>query len=272
MPRAIFHCHSTYSDGELTLKELRELFVAERFDFACMTDHAEFFDDASLRAYAEECDALSDERFRFVAGLEYDCERRMHVLGYGVTALASTEDPQSVIRHIEARGGVSVIAHPMDSMFDWIETFDALPDGIETWNTKYDGRYAPRAGTFRLLQRLRQRRPDMRAFYGTDLHWRHQARVLSNEVTCDADDLRRLPSSARDAVLAALRRGAFAGLHGDSRLPSDGQLSDEALARFEAVNNRYHLWRGLLKRAKKMSGRLGKRLPAPIKSQLRRIF
>src|SRR5947209_8955562 len=111
MPRAIFHCHSTYSDGELTLAELRELFVAEGLDFACMTDHAEFFDDESLRAYRDECDALSDERFRFVAGLEYECERRMHVLGYGVTTLAATTDPQAVIRHIEAAGGVSVIAH-----------------------------------------------------------------------------------------------------------------------------------------------------------------
>src|SRR5438477_5111485 len=44
-------------------------------------------------------------------------------------------------------------------------------------------------------------------------------------------------------------------------------VSDDSLARFEAVNTRYHLWRRFLKRAKRMSGRLGKRLPAPIKSQ-----
>ncbi|HEX8723195.1 MAG TPA: PHP domain-containing protein, partial [Pyrinomonadaceae bacterium] len=182
MPRAVFHCHSTYSDGECTLAELRELFVAEGVDFACMTDHAEFFDGERLRAYREECDALSDDAFRFVAGLEYECERRMHVLGYGVTTLAGTTDPQEVIRHIEAAGGVSVIAHPMDSMFDWIETFDALPDGVEAWNSKYDGRYAPRAGTFRLIGRLRARKPGLRAFYGTDLHWRHQYRGLLNVV------------------------------------------------------------------------------------------
>jgi hypothetical protein len=35
----------------------------------------------------------------------------------------------------------------------------ALHRGIETWNSKYDGRYAPRSGTFALLQRLRQRAP-----------------------------------------------------------------------------------------------------------------
>lgn len=273
MPRAVFHCHSTYSDGECTLAELRELFVAEGVDFALMTDHAEFFDEGRLRAYREECDALSDERFRFVAGLEYECERRMHVLGYGVTTPAGTTDPQAVIRHVEAEGGVSVIAHPMDTMFEWIETFDALPTGVETWNTKYDGRYAPRAGTFRLLRRLQERKPEMRAFYGTDLHWRHQYRGLSNVVGCEAEALRRDAAGAREAVLAALRRGDFAGVRaGTIELPSSGVLSEEQLARFESVNGRYHLWRKFLKRAKSMSGLVGRRLPAPVKSRLRRIF
>jgi len=272
MPRAVFHCHSTYSDGECTLAELRELFVAEGVDFACMTDHAEFFDEDSLRAYREECEALSDGRFRFVAGLEYECERRMHVLGYGVTTPAGTTDPQAVIRHIESEGGVSVIAHPMDSMFEWIETFDALPTGVEAWNTKYDGRYAPRAGTFRLIGRLQRRKPELRAFYGTDLHWRHQYRGLSNVVRLDTGALGGDAGGARAAVLAALRRGDFAGDKGGAELPSSGALSDEQLARFESVNGRYHLWRNFLKRAKRMSGRVGKRLPAPIKAQLRRIF
>src|SRR3712207_4736603 len=131
MHRGAFHCHSTYSDGECTLAELREMFVAAGLDFVCMTDHAEFFDEEKLRAYVQECESLSDERFRFVAGLEYECERRMHVLGYGVTTLAGTTDPQGVIRHIEREGGVSVIAHPMDSMFEWIETFDTLPRSEE---------------------------------------------------------------------------------------------------------------------------------------------
>ncbi|HVF66676.1 MAG TPA: PHP domain-containing protein [Pyrinomonadaceae bacterium] len=265
MHRGAFHCHSTYSDGECTLAELRDMFVAAGLDFVCMTDHAEFFDDAKLRAYVAECESLSDERFRFVAGLEYECERRMHVLGYGVTTLAGTTDPQGVIRHVEREGGVSVIAHPMDSMFDWIETFDTLPSGVEAWNTKYDGRYAPRRGTFKLIRRLQERKPELRAFYGTDFHWRHQYRALSNVLTLEG-------TPTRDAVLAALRRGDFAGVKGELELPSSGELSEDLLARFDSVNSRYHLWRSFLKKAKKMSGRIGKRLPAPVKAQLRRIF
>jgi hypothetical protein len=188
----------------------------------------------------------------------------MHVLGYGVTSLVQTTDPQEVIRHVEAAGGVSVIAHPMDTMFPWIETFDALPSGIETWNTKYDGKYAPRSGTFRLLGRLQERRPEMKAFYGTDFHWRNQFRGLSNVFECEAP--------TREAVLAAMRSGAYSGVKDKFKLPSSGQLSEDWLARYERLNARYHRWRKWLMKAKRSSGLVGRSLPAPIKSRLRKIF
>lgn len=264
MFRGVIHCHSTYSDGEFTLGELRERFLAEGLDFVCMSDHAEYFDEDSLRAYVAECDALSDSRFRFVAGLEYNCERRMHVLGYGVTKLAGTTDPQAVIRHIDAEGGVSVIAHPMDSMFDWIETFETLPRGVEAWNTKYDGRYAPRPATFRLIHRLQERRPDLLAFYGTDLHWRKQYRRLVFAVTA--------PELTGAGVIAAMKAGDFSALKDKLELPSHGRLPEPLLARFGTANARYNRVQKLFKRAKRMSGSFGKSLPAPVKAQLRRLF
>lgn len=264
MLRGVIHTHSTYSDGEYTLAELREVLMAAGCSFACMTDHAEFFDDRKLADYVRECESLSDERFRFVAGLEYECERRMHVLGYGVTTLAGTTDPQRVISHIERAGGLSVIAHPMDSMFDWIETFEVLPRGIETWNSKYDGRDGPRPGTFRLLARLRRRRPGMLAFYGVDYHWRKQFRALYSLVECE--------TNGREEVLAALSAGRYVGAKGDLRLPSSGELPEPLLAEFGAANSRSMRRRRLIKRVKKMADRLGLKLPAPVKAQLRRIF
>jgi hypothetical protein len=264
MLRGVIHTHSTYSDGEYTLGELREVLTAEGCSFACMTDHAEFFDEATLRAYVAECEALSDEKFRFVAGLEYECERRMHVLGYGVTTLAGTTDPQRVIEHIERAGGVSVIAHPMDSMFEWIETFEVLPRGVEAWNSKYDGRAAPRPGTFHLITRLRRRRPEMLAFYGVDYHWKKQFRGLHLLVECDAP--------RREEVLAALGEGRFVGAKGELRLPATGELPASLLAEFGAANARAMRRRRLIKKMKKMADRLGLKVPAPVKAQLRRIF
>lgn len=264
MLKGAIHVHSTYSDGEFTLAELREVYSALGCRFVCMTDHAEAFDAAKLADYVAECARLSDEQFQFIAGLEFSCDRRMHVLGFGVTGLAETTDPQAVIRHIKAAGGLSVIAHPMDSAFEWIESFDELPDGIETWNSKYDGRYAPRPRTFALLARLQQRAPRMRAFYGQDLHWKRQHRGLINSLQID--------TPTRDAVLGAYERGDYQAIKDGFKLPSDGALSVEQLARFGDVNRRYARKRQLIKRAKKLIDRIGLRVPAPVKAQLRRIF
>ena len=204
----------------------------------------------------QECERLSDDTFQFVAGLEFGCEDRMHVIGYGVTVLAETTDPQEVIGHVDRLGGVSVIAHPKDAHFDWIEGFAVLPQGIETWNTKYDGRYAPRPATFALLERLQARRPQMRAFYGIDLHYRTQPRGLLTTITA--------PSRSRDDVLAALARGDFAGEHGALVLPSSGRLPADVLARFQRIDSRTGAVRRLARRA-------ARRIPAAVKRPLRRF-
>jgi hypothetical protein len=192
----------------------------------------------------------------------------MHVLGFGVTSLIVAPihqlDPQAVIRHIKSEGGVSVIAHPMESAFDWIETFDELPDGIETWNSKYDGRVAPRPGTFLLLDRLKLRSPAMRAFYGQDMHWKNQYRGLINLFECQ--------SATREGVLRAMTDGRYVAARGDLELPSSGALSEELLARFGRENASYARRRKIVKRAKQLADRIGVAVPAPLKSQLRRIF
>jgi hypothetical protein len=172
MLNGAIHIHSTWSDGEFTLAELRDVYRAAGCVFVGMTDHAESFSAESLERYVAECASLSDADFTMIPGLEFTCLNRMHVLGLGTTALATSRDPQDVIARIDELGGISVIAHPMDSAFAWIETFTTLPRGIEVWNTKYDGRYAPRVGTFDLLARLQARRSDMKAFYGQDMHWK----------------------------------------------------------------------------------------------------
>jgi len=264
MLKSALHVHSTYSDGEFTLAELKRIFADEGCSVVFMTDHDDHFDAPKLADYISECASLSDNRFLFLCGLEYRCEQDMHILGYGVTALANTQDPQKVIRHIEEQNGVAVIAHPKDSMFPWIESFTVLPLGIETWNSKYDGRYAPRPGTFELLQRLRSRRPDMRAFYGQDLHWKRQFRGLFTELECESVD--------RGAILQALAAGRYAGAKADLRLSSTGEISPELKARFAARHARSAIVRNLLKGSKKAMDKMGIPAPASIKSHLRRIF
>lgn len=264
MLKGALHIHSTYSDGEFTLPELRRIFLAENCTFICMNDHAEYFDTPKLMAYSEECHALSDDKLRFVVGLEYRCEKEMHILGYGATELAKSQDPQTIIRHIDSQGAISVIAHPKNEFFSWIETFETLPQGIETWNSKYDGRYAPRPGTFALLQRLKKRRPQMHAFCGQDLHWKKQFRGLFVEL----DDESAQPAE----IIRALSLGTFKGRKGELRLPSSGILPKELLNQFAHAQNKSYRVRRVLKEGGKALDRAGIKVPDSIKTQLRRIF
>jgi hypothetical protein len=264
MLKGALHVHSTYSDGEFTLRELRDAFLSDGCSFVCMSDHAEFFDQQSIERYISECESLSDDSFRFVAGLEYRCEREMHILGYRATKLTESSDPQEVIRHIDSQGALSVVAHPKNDFFEWIESFDTLPLGIETWNTKYDGRYAPRPGTFALLLRLKNRAPQMHAFYGQDLHWKKQFRGMFITLECDSLD----PA----AILSALAAGRYNAEKDKLRLPSSGVLPEALLEEFDHVHARsYRMWQ-LMKTGKQVLDRMGIRIPESLKAQLRRIF
>lgn len=264
MLQGALHLHSTWSDGEFTLAELRDVLSTAGCLFACVTDHADHLDEDSLRAYLAECEALSDDRFRFIAGLEYPCDQRLHIAGYGATRPVASSDPSTVIRHIEAQGAVAVIAHPRDALFDWIAGLDAVPGGLEVWNSKYDGRYGPRASTFALLRQLQQRRHDCRAYYGQDLHWRTQYRGLFVEV--DA------VTNTGDAVLNALACGAFAGVKESLRFPSDGRVDETWLANVQRARGTSDRLRRALRVTKALLDRLGVPLPAALKSQARKAF
>jgi hypothetical protein len=263
MLKGVLHVHSTYSDGEFTLEELRDIFSRDGCRFVCVTDHADAFDADKLEAYRRECETRSDARFRFVAGLEFGCVNRMHILGYGVTALIQSTDPQEVIARIRSIDGVAVIAHPRDQAFGAIEAFEVLPHGIETWNTKYDGRYAPRPRTFALLGRL-QRRQAVTAFYGQDLHWRRQYRGMFTRVAADRLDA--------PAILQALKSGRYVGVKDGLELPSSGELPAAVLADFARANARSRQLRQWVASAKSYADRMGLAVPASLKAHLRSFF
>lgn len=262
--KAALHVHSTYSDGELSIAELRQVYLALDCRIVCMTDHAEAFGVRSLQAHVAECQALSDDRLQFLPGLEYACRNGMHVLGFGVTSRVPSNDPQTVIRHIKDAGGIAVIAHPRITAFDWIESFDELPHGIETWNTKYDGRHAPRAETFELLRRVRARDPNLHAFYGQDMHEADQPRTLFTVLESE--------QSTRGDILHALGSGRYFGLDGRTRLPPDGVLVAPTLARFARTHAATEGIRHVARAAHRLAERLGIPIPRPVRTHARRML
>jgi hypothetical protein len=264
MLRGALHLHTTYSDGELTLAELRAALRGAGCRFAFVTDHAEYFDEARVEGYRRECASRSDADFLLIPSLEFDCENRMHILGYGITSLIQSRQPERVIDEIRRRGGLAVIAHPRTEAFEEIERFGSLPDGIEVWNTKYDGKHAPRPATFELLGRLRARAPKTRAFYGVDLHWRYQSVPLLVDVYAEL--------LTAEALLAALAKGMYEATTNELRLPSDGVIPADVAARFARVNARAQWWRQRMTSVVRLADRAGLKVPAVLKARLRRIF
>jgi hypothetical protein len=264
MIKGVLHVHSTYSDGEFSLAELKELFQSEGCRFICMSDHANAMDKAKLTRYMQECQELSNGEMQIIPGLEFDCDRRLHLLGYGVTALCKSTNPIEVIQHVRRERGVAVIAHPRDPEFAWIETFDVAPDGIEVWNSKYDGKHAPRARTFRLLHRMQERVPRLRAFYGQDLHWRTQYHGLFTEIDGE--------SATRGSVLAALAAGEYRGRKDGDPLPSSGQVAEGLLEQFDRRNKRSQRLRTAMMAINRTRKRLGVSIPPAIKAVLRRVL
>jgi hypothetical protein len=104
----------------------------------------------------------------------------------------------------------------------------------------------------------------MHAFYGLDLHWKHQYRGLRIMLDCG--------SLHPDAIRSALAQGDYRAQKDDLELPSDGVLSESLLQEFARVQARSRsMWR-FFKNGKKQLDRLGIRVPESLKAQLRRIF
>ncbi len=262
--KGALHVHTTFSDGEFSLGELRLVYAALGYRFACLADHAEYFDERTLIRYRAEADSLSDESFRFIPGLEFECPGRMHILGLGMTSLLKTREPYQVIRSIGEQGGISVIAHPRAKDFGRIEELASTPTGIEAWNSKYDGRYAPRIETFELIRRVRDRHPHVRAFYGQDLHFRKQYTGLHVEL--------RNATLDSKSIISALREGRYVGRSSDLHFTADGSLEPSVAKRIKRLHRRSRQMRGLAGGTKEVLDSLGLTIPARLKTQLRRLF
>ena len=104
----------------------------------------------------------------------------------------------------------------------------------------------------------------MQAFYGQDLHWKKQFRELY--VNIDRDTL------GPESILEALGSGAYTGNKVELALPSSGVLPEDLLHTFAREHAKSDRIRNFLKRGKQSLDRVGIRVPASIKAQLRRIF
>ena len=261
--RGLFHLHTRVSkDATLTHEEHSAHARARGLDFLLFGEHRDRMTDDEVREAAARCDALSTDDLLLVPGQEQECPAPLHyhIVGVGVREPIAATEPLAVVEEIRARGGVSVLAHPVRyrSHPPSAELLDAV-DGIEAFNLRYDGHHGVR-------EEVRVRfdtHSGAVAFAGLDAHdpddlARDGAPVLAVEVS-------RLEEPA---LLEALRAGRFTverdGMPVDLRSPASAARRMAATAR----RGVFAVARG----AKRGLDRVGLRLPGSWVRAVRRRF
>jgi hypothetical protein len=198
--RGIIHNHSACSkEGCYALSVLRQRW-ANSLDFAAMTEHAERISAEEYASYVRECDALSDERFRFIPGLEVATESG-DILLLGCREYICTRDPIQLLKQISQQT-VVILAHPEEGKVQ-AEVL-AQAHGLEGWNGGHMGGYMP---PIDWLVGWRKRQPTGKFFTGgNDIHKVDPKRKILTLVS--TSETPGAPCSEED-ILHALGQGNF---------------------------------------------------------------
>jgi hypothetical protein len=215
--RGIFHVHSKHSyDGKESLRDVCAELRRRKFDFLLLTEHDDTLEPSSYARIISECHELSDRRFLVVPGLEIRCWRsesvQWHIAAVGVQSWIARGPISDVIQNIHKAGGLAVFLHP----FQYAREIDIQElfafDGLELWNGKNDGNFAPRWRTLRLANRLSKNSNRPSFFCGHDLHGLSEFAPFALEVTAD--------SLSVEPLLDSLRNGRFLCRARSSHFPS----------------------------------------------------
>jgi 3',5'-nucleoside bisphosphate phosphatase len=130
------HAHTTWSDGELSLSELVDLYGSAGFDVLCVTDHVLRADDGWPALHGHTCvdedtvpaylNAIAQERSRALSryglpllpGLELtyndrDPDRACHAVAVGLERFVAMDDgPAAAMERARDEGAAVVVAHP----------------------------------------------------------------------------------------------------------------------------------------------------------------
>lgn len=213
--RGIVHNHSACSkEGCYALTALRQRW-ANSLDFAAMTEHAERISAQEYAAYVRECDALSDEQFRFIPGLEVSTTSG-DILLLGCREYICTRDPVHLLKQITPQT-VVILAHPEEGKVR-AEVL-AQAHGLEGWNGGHMGGYMP---PIDWLAGWRKRQPAGKFFTGgNDIHKVDPKRKILTLVETHGEP--GTPCSEVE-LLHALRQGNFRTDNGIFAFSPDGTL------------------------------------------------
>ena len=165
--KGLIHIHSKYSDGDLSLPEIKEKAQKLGAKFVLMADHMEYFkSQKELNEMVDECRKLSDNNFLIVPGFEVSPKRSYHIIVYnGRNFINHDPDFNDIIKQDFTEEQFLVLAHASHYSGKLPKELIDKLDGIEVWNAKYDSKYAPNIKSFRHLEET-----NLIAMAGLDAH------------------------------------------------------------------------------------------------------
>jgi len=212
--KGVSHLHSKYShDGEISLAELKEYFKEKGFQFLLLTEHLHDVSEQKIRQIIDDCRLLSDREFIIIPGLELK-DNNKHFLIIGIDG--SQNNIEELIKK-SPPNKIVIWAHPFFTGAPREEEIKEYPiDGLEIWNSVYDGKTFPRWQALKLLEKLRQRK-NLYGFCGIDFHRFSHAGgpYLSLE----------LQNFSQDDILKNLKTGNYSMERGNLVVGPDGNLA-----------------------------------------------
>lgn len=213
--RGALHLHSNASyDAKLPLSELRRLFLQHGLHFALMTEHTDRLSPLRAEQFIEACDGESDEHFLFIPGFEVPY-KDSHVLMIGARAFISQRG-ETTLQAWKQAAHLAVLAHPHRNHYEVDEIMREVLDGVEIWNSQYDGKFIPRTRSRKLFSYLRQRTPQLYAFSGWDLHRTEHAGGPTIVLAA--------PALTADVILGELAAGRFSSVSPSVEIDSAGNI------------------------------------------------
>ena len=265
----VLHIHSTYSsDGTLSLAECQQVFRNRGYDFMAVTEHGQDFDAEKMKRFVEDCLSLSNQAFCVVPGLElefYRDTKKTHILAIGITDFVADASPEGALDRVHDQGGVAILAHPrIDLHQEILQRLADRLDGIEVWNTKYNGHFAIPHNNLTLLAHLREAHPQLQGFAGIDFHWQSQYKDLYVAL--------RAAGFHRQAIVSALRSGDFRIRKKQAVIDPGGQVLSMPTAADRLLGALQSPLRRSFQRARGISKWLGLPVPTALKRGVRRII
>jgi hypothetical protein len=160
---------------------------------------------------------------------------------------------------------VAILTHPrVDLHYALLERLADRLDGIEVWNSKYNGHFAIPYENLALLAHFQEANPRLRGFAGIDFHWQSQFKDLHVAL--------RTESVNHQALVSTLRSGDFRIRKAQAVIDPGGQVLSIPTAADRLLGALYVPLRKSYQRAREVSKWLGVPVPTVLKRGVRRII